>query len=122
MVRKTRYFNYLVINNNDFVYILKRTEKDIWQDLYEFPLIETTDLVETLDLPAHLSNLRFVKKSKPYQQLLTHQKVIGTFWEFKTAEILRGGDFLKIERKNLNSFAFPKIIDIYLKEKVLTLF
>ena len=108
MVRKTRYFNYLVINNNDFVYILKRTEKDIWQDLYEFPLIETTDLVETLDLPAHLSNLRFVKKSKPYQQLLTHQKVIGTFWEFKTAEILRGGRFFENRTQKSEQFCIPK--------------
>ena len=131
MVRRTRYFNYLVINEGDFVYIRKRTEKDIWQELYEFPLIETENLAdiligdETLDAQIDLSNLRLLKKSQPLQQLLTHQKIVGIFWEFempKSKGILRGGDFQKIERKNLKDFAFPKIIDIYLKEKVLTLF
>ncbi len=131
MVRRTRYFNYLVINEGDFVYIRKRTEKDIWQDLYEFPLVETGNMVEILrgdELPnfsINLSELRLLKKSQPFQQLLTHQKIVAIFWEFessKTAFILRGGNFLKIERQNLKDYAFPKTIDIYLKEKVLTLF
>lgn len=139
MVRRTRYFNYLVINEGDFVFIRKRVEKDIWQDLYEFPLVETDNLVDILmehpevigrgdelsSFKIDTTELRLLKKSQPFQQLLTHQKIVATFWEFessKTAFILRGGDFLKIERQNLTDYAFPKTIDIYLKEKVLTLF
>jgi A/G-specific adenine glycosylase len=133
MVRRTRFFNYLVVNDEDFVFIRKRTEKDIWQDLYEFPLVESENIVEILrgdespNFSINLSELRFLKKSQPFQQLLTHQKIIATFWEFeiqmsKTDILLRGGDFQKIERRNLKNFAFPKTIDIYLKEKVLTLF
>ena len=141
MVRRTRYFNYLVINEGDFVYIRKRTEKDIWQDLYEFPLIETENLVEILiadpdrigrgdemaDYPIDLSDLQLLKKSQPFQQLLTHQKIVGVFWEFdlpksEIRNILWGSNFQKIKRTDLTNFAFPKIIDIYLKEKVLTLF
>ncbi len=138
MVRRTRFFNYLVVNEDGFVFIKKRSEKDIWQDLYEFPLIETDDLLETqsgeqllkletasLAFPCDINDLRFIKKSQPYQQLLTHQKIVATFWVFEdlqTDKILRGGNFIKIEYQQLNNYAFPKIIDIYLKEKVLTLF
>ena len=145
MVRRTRFFNYLVVNEGDFVFIKKRLEKDIWLDLYEFPLIETDDLVESLDehllymsttmpyLPFAIKQLRFVKQSQPFQQLLTHQKIVATFWLFehaKTDKILiadpdtigRGGNFLKIIQQDLKHYAFPKVIDIYLKEKVLTLF
>jgi A/G-specific adenine glycosylase len=38
---KNRYLNYFVFNYKNNVYIQKRTEKDIWQNLYEFYLIET---------------------------------------------------------------------------------
>lgn len=138
LVRKTRFFNYLVVHEGDLVFIRKRLEKDIWQDLYEFPLIETDDLIDTLlsehflkqdndrlDFPFDFNELRFIKKSQPYQQLLTHQKIIAIFWVFehsKTDKILRGGNFIKIEYEQLCNYAFPKVIDIYLKEKVLTLF
>lgn len=133
MVRRTRYFNYLVINEGDFVFIRKRVEKDIWQDLYEFPLVETENLVEILredeltNFKIDKNELRLLKKSQPFQQLLTHQKIIAIFWEYevltsKTDGLLRGEDFLKIDRQNLTEYAFPKTIDIYLKEKVLTLF
>ncbi len=141
MVRRTRYFNYLVINEGDFVFIRKRVEKDIWQDLYEFPLVETGNLVDILmehpevigrgdELPnisINLSELHFLKQSQPFQQLLTHQKIVATFWEYevpksKIGNLLRGCDFQRVERQNLKDYAFPKTIDIYLKEKVLTLF
>ncbi len=131
MVRRTRYFNYLVVNDGDFVFIRKRVEKDIWQDLYEFPLVETENLLEILrgdELPNFIIDkveLRLLKKSQPFQQLLTHQKIVATFWEYEVQKFktgVREGDFQRVERKNLTDYAFPKTIDIYLKEKVLTLF
>ena len=133
MTRRTRFFNYLVINDSSYVYIRKRTEKDIWQELYEFPLVETEEQLNILrgvilpNFPISLTELKLVKQSQPYQQLLTHQKIIATFWEFeipssKIIVLESGSDFQKIERKKLENFALPKTIDIYLKEKVLTLF
>ena len=140
MVRKTRFFNYIVINEADSVFIRKRIEKDIWQELYEFPLVETTEMVEILrneipilsglrgvDFPISLLEMRLIRQSQPFQQLLTHQKIIATFWEFDapksvSKQLAIVSDFQKIKRADLSDFAIPKIIDIYLKEKVLTLF
>ncbi len=45
-VVKTRYFHYLLMEQGDKVRIRKRPEGDIWQDLYEFPLIETTEDID----------------------------------------------------------------------------
>ena len=71
--------------------------------------------------------MRLIRQSQPFQQLLTHQKIIAIFWEFDapksiSKQLARVSDFQKIKRADLGDFAIPKIIDIYLKEKVLTLF
>lgn len=130
LTKRERFFNYLILNDGDAVYIRKRTEKDIWQDLYEFPLVETDVLTEdaatilTAFNPSFSNELIVEKKSAPMRQLLTHQRIIAIFWEItvKNNDILRGSDFLKIERKDIVKYAFPKVIDNYLSEKALTLF
>ena len=46
---RNRFFNYLVVNDeNENTIIQKRTDKGIWHNLYEFPLIET-EKVEDFD-------------------------------------------------------------------------
>ena len=40
---KKRYFNYLVLDVNNFTLIKQRSTKGIWQNLYEFPLIVGED-------------------------------------------------------------------------------
>ncbi len=128
MVKRERFFNYFIINHGDMVYIRKRLDKDIWQDLYEFPLIETTELLENTEgvkeFGFQLSDTQLLSKSQPYIQLLTHQKIVAVFWEFeaKSTFLLEQNQFLKIEKKNLTNFAFPKIVDTYMKKKVLNLF
>ncbi len=145
MVRKRRFFNYFILNTGDSVFIKKRTSRDIWQELYEFPMVETLKLIENeadlwqflkknaadtegvggvLGLNEFKGELILAKKSLPKKQLLTHQEIVAIFWEFDAPSSFDSSDdiFLKIERKNLYKFAFPKIIDLYLQEKVLSLF
>lgn len=130
--KKTRYFHYLVINTNEKVFIRKREQKDIWKKLYEFPLLELpfpsrdiNDFNDYKDWQAlqQLGNLELERISKPYQQMLTHQKIIANFFEFKLKNVVSDHhDTLSlIERKNLSTFAFPKLIDCYLKDKSLYL-
>ena len=51
--KRTRYFHYLIFNYSGQTWIEKRAGKDIWQGLYQFPLIElpksTTDLPDVMD-------------------------------------------------------------------------
>ncbi len=49
-VLKKRYFAYLFIKSGERVLIKKRTQKDIWKGLYEFPLIETMSEIKTEEL------------------------------------------------------------------------
>lgn len=130
--RKTRYFQYLLLSHNDRLLLRKRTGKDIWQNLYDFPLVETAGLETELDqiqsspvwnqLAAN-SGARLSSRSRPFQQALTHQRIIAQFWEFEleTPWNNYNGDYVEQERKNLYKFAFPKIVDWYLKDNSLFL-
>jgi A/G-specific adenine glycosylase len=127
MKRRTRFFNYFVINDGKNIFLQQRKEKDIWQDLYEFPMLETTSLLEK----DRLENIDFLKKnqidaikqSKVFKQELTHQTIIAQFFEISLKQIFltEKDHFLAIKEENLKNFAFPKIIDLYVSEKNVTL-
>ena len=130
--KRQRFFNFLLLNNGNRLFIQKRKEKDIWQNLYEFPLIESPALIDRLENMIQTplwqqllgtSPYTITSISKPFHQVLTHQKIAAVFWEVEITEQLLENTLplLAIERKNLDKFAFPKIIDWYLRENSLYL-
>jgi len=130
--KKTRYFNYLLFNAGEDIFIRKRVEKDIWKHLYDFPLIEKDKAIDHKELLADEAwklfskqnpKMRLSKVSKPFQQTLTHQKIIAVFWEFHISAPYKLDEkqFLKVARKSLKDYAFPKIIDCYLQDNLLYL-
>lgn len=135
ITKTKRYFHYLVPKFDSQTLIRKRTQQDIWKHLYEFPLIETEqanldihDLLAqnhtTLDWwkPEQLIEIRQIG---PHKQQLTHQTIIATFWELELQQIEQNqlpDQFVCINWKNLDKFAFPRIIDWYLKDNSLNLF
>jgi A/G-specific adenine glycosylase len=131
--RRQRYFQFLLFNAEDHIYIRKRTDKDIWRNLYEFPLIETEQPLSDFSSLKELPNwnkwlvsgdgILLKQRSRPFQQTLTHQIIHATFWEFvlPAPGSIHQNNFLFVERKNLSNFAFPKIVDWYLGDKSLYL-
>ena len=87
---KQRYFNFLVVTTKDQNTILeKRKGKDIWQNLYQFPLVETEGIVlydsffNRLKTHALLKNKPF--SLRQYNQVpiihkLSHQHLNTVFW------------------------------------------
>lgn len=132
MARRTRYFNYLVFDYEGQTYLHKRQAKDIWNGLYEFPLIETAQAATS---PADLAaspqwqsmpmppGTALSSVSPPKKQALTHQEILATFWEWQLSAppTTNTGTFIIVERKNLHKFAFPKVIDSYLQDSALYL-
>lgn len=132
IIKKERFFYYLIIQSGDQVLLQKRVAKDIWQNLYEFPLIELPNLTTDITvLTTYSSWLQWIGESpyvmtrisKPFRQTLTHQIINAVFLEIN----LTGGfpvltsDLVVVERKNWHKFAFPKIIDWYLQDNSLYL-
>lgn len=89
---RERYYNYLVFrqhdaHNNPALALRERTAKDIWQNLYDFYLIETDepkDSLPALTIPPEVQPLMAVgvRTALPIvdQQLLSHQRIKAVFY------------------------------------------
>ena len=121
--KRSRYFFYLIFQSGDRIFIRKRKEKDIWQGLYEFFLVERPEAVTWKEIQSQLSiPYDIVSDSAEYQQVLSHQKIFARFARAKADEdwLVKNG-YTGINRKKMRNFAFPKIVDCYLRDKGLNL-
>ena len=115
---KIRFFNYIVIIDEQNKTILeKRTAKDIWRNLYQFPLIEQYNGLETLresSLKKLLSKYNIdehclIEKwnENPIIHKLTHQHLKINFWILK----LQSSKKLNIEWSKVDSYPMPKVLE-----------
>lgn len=124
IVLKKRHLNYLLINKGDKVALIKRDEKDIWHQLFEFYLVETdrniskNQVIEKfcVDNQVESANLEILNYSPELFQKLTHQHISCRFIEIKISERLKNSHrFQWVPRSELKKFPFPRIINQYLE-------
>ncbi|WP_229310894.1 A/G-specific adenine glycosylase [Larkinella soli] len=84
---RERYFNYLVIRQGEAVAMKERREKDVWQNLYDFCLVETDQPAEAFRELPEGELLNWVLRegilsglSDERTQVLSHQKIRARFW------------------------------------------
>lgn len=117
--QRNRYFNYIVIIDDDHIYLKERTAKDIWIGLYDFPLVETTEAIDSFKaIKTNFNHSKFTlqKKTIADKYILSHQKIYAIFWEVSienTNDI--DTEFTKIPLKELHNYPVPKLIDNYLQ-------
>jgi A/G-specific adenine glycosylase len=128
--QKKRFFNYLFITDGDegrpFVYLNKRTEGDIWQGLYDFPLIETEKETDVDNLMNGNAWKEIFKESKPvitrvsrgFKHQLTHQQIFAKFIKVNIQENLTQPliSFVRVELKNVEKYPIPRLIELYLNK------
>ena len=117
--RTKRYFNYLVITYKGKYYLTKRMQKDIWQNLYEFPKVESEKAVGIKAMERMVPHLWLKDGLQPvatYKQQLTHQEINAVFYRCEVVQKPENEDWIAVEREKVGNFAFPKIIDWFLKD------
>lgn len=118
---KNRYLHYFIFNYKNNVYIQKRTEKDIWQNLYEFYLIETAQaappdqLLKDKGLKALAQDFEITSINISKKHILSHQHLHAVFYELTVKTPIKSAHLLKIKRSDLNNFGFSQLINKYLK-------
>jgi A/G-specific adenine glycosylase len=124
LVKKERFFYYLVLKNEREIIITKRSGNDIWRGLYELPMIASDKPIRNVkkaieDLLGKKMNVSSYSKS--YTQQLTHQTIQSVFIFVETADIqdiqIKGA--MCVALKKLPTFAFPKVVHLFLTENTL---
>jgi A/G-specific adenine glycosylase len=119
---RNRYFNYLLLKNKGSFFLKKRLGKDIWQHLYEFPMIETNE-VSSLDDLKELIFSEFSclpKKMKSLKKhILSHQHIYASFIFFDSDYYGSYDGLIKVEKSDLQNFPLPRLIDRFLNDNLL---
>lgn len=124
IVRTTRWLYYLVIKYRNNYYVRKREEKDIWQNLYEFVLIETLkpETLKKLMLSKMFNSVfgdnqyTIERISEIYKHQLTHQTINGRFLSIVVKDRLKLESYQLVSAARINKLPFPKFITSYLKD------
>ncbi len=123
---KERWFYYLIAELNDKFYTRTRKEKDIWQQLQEFILIESEKPISDKQLFKTASfkviipdKFQHTSTSETVMQKLTHQHIHGTFIHLKLEKPISDVSYSLKSKAGLKKLAFPKLIAAYISEKKL---
>jgi A/G-specific adenine glycosylase len=122
---RARYFHYLVLEHKLNTYLSKREQKDIWKDLYEFPLMETEKDV----LPSRLikqasfrkiAGTEFILSEVTDQQIhkLTHQTIYARFYRLTLKDKPGSGNLIEVPVKKIHGYPVPRLIEKYIQRHV----
>ena len=116
---KERYFTFFVIAFRNQIALEHRIHKDIWRNLYQFPMIE--DQIEgTISKASSIfynpKDLDFMVEDTVFQQKLTHQKIHASFIKISIKEkkqVIKEG-IIWVKNTELEKYPFPKLLNNYL--------
>lgn len=118
----TKYFNFLVIiSSNKHILFQKRTKKGIWQNLYQFPLIDTKKPL-TIDAFKNHPSVKSIFKNTPFEfslynttdivHKLSHQHLHTKFWIVEVDKLPEKG----IPISQLTQFPTSTLISNFIDE------
>ena len=118
---KKKFFNFLVFISEDGKTILEKREgKGIWQNLYQFPLVETKSNIDFYTFKNQIETFNLLKdvpfnlslyNEKSVVHKLSHQHLHTKFWIVNVKELPIEG----ISVKNIHNFAVPILIGNFIE-------
>ncbi|AWX44184.1 A/G-specific adenine glycosylase [Flagellimonas maritima] len=117
---KNRFFNYLVFQDDTGKTMLEqRKGRGIWQNLYQFPLLESERILDKSEIKALIKHQKGIPKhnstllynEQPIVHKLSHQHLYTKFWILNTEDALKDG----VSWENISSFPVPVLIADFIK-------
>lgn len=123
LLKKKRWFNYFLFEQDQKLLVQQRIEKDIWENLFEFYLIESEELIhwdqknsiDFLKKQLGIDTAILIELSPVFSQQLTHQQIKAQFIRIKLFK--KPASLKKLSwhpQKKLKELPFPKIINEFL--------
>jgi A/G-specific adenine glycosylase len=121
-----RWFYYLAITYNKNFAIRRRMGKDIWQNLFEFPLIETAIEYNPKDILRKAEKEKILRKkgyavvsvSEIFKQQLSHQLICGRFINIELNRKINMKALSWLDKKEMKKLAFPKFINQWMQKQL----
>lgn len=123
---RNRYFHYFHIIYTGYTYLNRRSERDIWKGLFEFPMIETDQTVDFISLKetetfCNLFNgcgdMNITIGLENKKHILSHQVLYATFYKIEIKQEGTGLNcYQKIPVTEIENYAIPRLIHIYLEK------
>jgi A/G-specific adenine glycosylase len=124
---RQRFIHYLVITvtigGKDHIYLRKRTGKDIWRNLYDFPSLErpedkTLYRLHEMEFSGilQLNQNKFHEVSEAYLHVLTHQKLHVRFYRFRSTDA--NLPYLLIPLTEIHNYPVPRLIEGYISSNL----
>jgi A/G-specific adenine glycosylase len=119
-----RYLNYFYIEDSKGnTYLRQRNNDGIWNNLFEFPLVESETEVSAQDLLQHPKTKELLNKlpdelipmfSAKHQ--LTHQTLYAVFWRVSGKQIkpLADKGYVQVSPNDIHNFAVPRLLERFL--------
>jgi A/G-specific adenine glycosylase len=124
---KTLFLYYFLIHSGESIFLKKREGKGIWQNLYEFPSVESETPLEFEDLIKHKDFLAlFPEKNaavfklsvKNYKHVLTHRILYADFYEV-SVESERGLDkYQKIKQNEIDEYPIHRLMQSFVEKNL----
>ena len=119
-----RYFTYIYVRQGGYTWLRRRPAGDIWQGLYELPLLETAKATGAEELKkTDFWKKYFGRKTPllvqgPVKHVLSHRVIYAWFYEVElAAEKNLPATFIKVPVKDVKKYAFPRLVQKFLADK-----
>lgn len=126
--KRVRFFNYLLIKIQNKYLLRKRKGKDIWNELFEFFLLETISDTnfDAFQLPYKMSSdskmWKITEESKTFKHILSHQIIMCRFFEITISEkfmynSMDWEEYQLYSKEEIDDLPKSALINRYLEEK-----
>ncbi len=120
---KSRYFHYFALSCGDYIWLQRREGKDIWRNLYEYPLIETSESAHFIELQRTdeyqklfegAGKLTYIGQPFTCRHVLTHRIIYATFYTVEVEQCPASlSHLLPIHRNNIEQYAVARLTELY---------
>lgn len=118
---KVLYFDYFFFKTKGSTLVNKRTEKGIWMNLFEFPLIVNTEKKSEKNILKDNTFQKWIVNTnieidsiKEIRHILSHRIIYARFWEINCNDNLQNHSYQTIRIKDLDTLAIPRLVEKYL--------
>lgn len=112
-----RYFHYIYVEQGPYTWLHKRGAGDVWENLYELPLVETAGA------KVDLSSVKWLKKTTPtlvcgpVKHVLSHRIIYADLYKVVLPPSVHVPEkFIKIPRRQLTKYAVSRLVQKLLEK------